>query len=188
MDESLKNKIIKLRKKKLSYDEISSELGCSKGTISYHCKNEDLGSEVITFSDKLIKSMQLYYDECKSSIKVAKKFGVSKSSVLKYVKIEVREKMTEQEVKKRRSNSVVSWRKRSKIKLVEYKGGECKCCGYSKCVEAMEFHHLNPKEKDFGISGKSWSFEKLKKEVDKCIMVCSNCHKEIHAGIIKIDN
>jgi predicted HNH restriction endonuclease len=39
---------------------------------------------------------------------------------------------------------------------------------------------LNPDEKDFQIGGSSYSFEKLKIEVDKCIMVCSNCHIEIH--------
>ena len=44
----------------------------------------------------------------------------------------------------------------------------------------MEFHHLDPNEKDFTISGKSWAFERLKKEVDKCILVCNRCHTEIH--------
>lgn len=66
---------------------------------------------------------------------------------------------------------------------VEYKGGKCEICGYDKYVGALEFHHLNPDEKEFGIALKGYtrSFEKVKKEIDKCIMVCSNCHKEIHA-------
>lgn len=81
-------------------------------------------------------------------------------------------------------------KRRDKLKLlaVEYKGGKCCICGYSKYVGALEFHHLNPNNKDFGISSKGYtrSFDLVKKELDKCILVCSNCHKEIHANIINI--
>jgi hypothetical protein len=72
-------------------------------------------------------------------------------------------------------------RKRLKLKLIEYKGGKCEICGYDKCIIALEFHHLDPNKKDFNIGGScAMSFEKCKKEVDKCILVCSNCHREIH--------
>jgi hypothetical protein len=63
---------------------------------------------------------------------------------------------------------------------VEYKGGCCERCGYNKSNSVLQFHHLNPQEKDFNIGNKSYSFERIKKEVDKCIMVCANCHIEIH--------
>lgn len=86
--------------------------------------------------------------------------------------------------KRSKSENVIIWRKKAKIKLVEYKGGECQICGYKRCISALEFHHIDPSEKDFTISGKSWSLERLKNEADKCILVCSNCHKEIHEGII----
>ncbi len=68
---------------------------------------------------------------------------------------------------------------------VEYKGGKCQCCGYDKCLGALEFHHLDPEQKDFGIAAKGYtrSWEKVKTELDKCILVCSNCHKEIHSQI-----
>ena len=79
-------------------------------------------------------------------------------------------------------------RRRDKIKqmAVEYKGGKCSICGYNKYIGALEFHHLNPEEKDFGIGAKGYtrSFSRVKEELDKCICVCSNCHKEIHAGLI----
>lgn len=73
-------------------------------------------------------------------------------------------------------------RRKVKLQCIEYKGGKCERCGYNKCPAALEFHHLDPSEKDFGISsnGISRSFEKCKVEVDKCILVCSNCHAEIH--------
>ena len=67
---------------------------------------------------------------------------------------------------------------------VAYKGGVCQCCKYNKYIGALEFHHINPDEKDFGISVKGYtrSWENNKKELDKCVLVCSNCHREIHAG------
>lgn len=69
----------------------------------------------------------------------------------------------------------------NKKKLIEYKGGKCTKCGYSKCDGALEFHHLNPKEKDPNfIKLRNHTFERAKKEIDKCILVCANCHREIH--------
>ena len=81
---------------------------------------------------------------------------------------------------KTQSDYVVDWRKRTKVKLVEYKGGCCCRCGYNKSMNVLQFHHLDPAKKDFTIGGKSWSYERLKEEVDKCILVCANCHIEIH--------
>jgi len=66
---------------------------------------------------------------------------------------------------------------------VEYKGGKCQQCGYNKCLSSLEFHHLNPHEKDSSIRFTSCSREKLLEEISKCILVCANCHREIHAGI-----
>jgi len=81
-----------------------------------------------------------------------------------------------------RTEAVSRKRKKLKKDLVEYKGGKCEKCGYDKCVAAMDFHHINPKEKDFALSqnGHTQSWEKLKKEADKCILVCANCHRELH--------
>lgn len=70
----------------------------------------------------------------------------------------------------------------TKKQAVEYKGGKCERCGYNKCIAAMDFHHLDPSQKDFSISNaKNKSFDKIKNELDKCILVCSNCHREIHS-------
>ena len=91
--------------------------------------------------------------------------------------------------KKCASEAVQKRREKTKELLVEYKGGKCEICGYDKCVEALEFHHINPDEKDFGIGQKGYtrSFERNKAEVDKCILVCANCHREIHNGLIDIN-
>ncbi len=76
-------------------------------------------------------------------------------------------------------------RKQLKARLVEYKGGCCERCGYSKSIKALEFHHRNPSRKDFSIAGagSTKNFDKAKLEVDKCILVCANCHREIHEEI-----
>lgn len=83
-------------------------------------------------------------------------------------------------------DSVNLRRRKIKQMAVEYKGGQCSKCGYKKYIGALEFHHLDPNEKDFSISksGHCSSWEKVKIELDKCILVCSNCHKEIHGEII----
>lgn len=68
---------------------------------------------------------------------------------------------------------------------VAYKGGKCQVCGYDKYIGALEFHHVDPEGKDFGISSKGYthSWDKVKEEIQKCVLVCANCHREIHAGI-----
>ena len=67
-----------------------------------------------------------------------------------------------------------------KIQMIEYKGGKCIKCGYNKNIAALDFHHLESDNKDFNIAHVGGGLEKMKKELDKCILVCSNCHREIH--------
>lgn len=78
-------------------------------------------------------------------------------------------------------------RRRVKLKklAVEYKGGSCEHCGYNKMQEVLEFHHKDPTQKDFGISAKGHtrSFESIKVELDKCVMLCANCHREEHVRL-----
>ena len=66
--------------------------------------------------------------------------------------------------------------------LIKSRGGKCEICGYNKCFAALEFHHIDPSQKDFQISntGSVPSFERLKKEADKCRLLCANCHREEH--------
>lgn len=75
------------------------------------------------------------------------------------------------------------WINRKK-QAVEYKGGKCEICGYAKYYGALDFHHQDPleKEADWG-KIRLWNWEKIKNELDKCICVCSNCHREIHGNI-----
>lgn len=68
-----------------------------------------------------------------------------------------------------------------KLKAIEYKGGKCMICGYNKYYGSLVFHHRNPAEKEF-----SWpklrlrSWDDVIKELDKCDLLCRNCHGEVH--------
>lgn len=139
-------------------------------------------------SDKLIHQIREYYNKGYSCQKTAIKFGVGKTTVRKYVDIRPRKVLTEKERKANAVKAVNKRRRKIKKMAIEYKGGKCQKCGYNKCNAALEFHHIDSNEKDFNISKKGHcrSWEKVKDELDKCILVCSNCHKEIHAGLIEI--
>ena len=84
--------------------------------------------------------------------------------------------------------AVIKRRKKLKDMAIEYGGGQCQLCGYKKSKRALSFHHRDPLKKDFGLSarGLTRSWEKTKAEIDKCILVCSNCHMEIHEGLVQI--
>jgi hypothetical protein len=74
-----------------------------------------------------------------------------------------------------------------KQQAVDYKGGSCYSCGYWNCLQALDFHHLDPEEKEFSISeATKTTLESIKEELDKCILLCKNCHSEVHAGLLEI--
>lgn len=76
-------------------------------------------------------------------------------------------------------------RKKVRQMAIDYKGGRCENCGYDRCAEALEFHHRDSSGKDFSISNKGYtrSWIRVKEELDKCDLLCANCHREIHAQI-----
>jgi len=83
--------------------------------------------------------------------------------------------------------AVTKRRKVLRQKAIEYKAGKCKICGYNKCQGALEFHHFK-NHKNFGISQKGYtrSWEKVKKELNLCILLCANCHREVELGVTQL--
>ena len=72
-----------------------------------------------------------------------------------------------------------------KHQLVVYKGGKCQNCGYDKCEGALQFHHRDPAQKEFSLSqinlnDTTFSMDKIYSEIDKCDLLCANCHAEQH--------
>lgn len=104
--------------------------------------------------------------------------------------IVVREKRTYADRREYLKKAVSDRRRRLKIMLIEYKGGRCVVCGYNKCPAAFDLHHIDESKKEFGfaIGGMTRAWSKVKDEADKCLLVCANCHREIHAGEIDVNN
>jgi Homeodomain-like domain/Helix-turn-helix domain len=89
-----------------------------------------------------------------------------------------------------RSEAVTRRRRRVKAKLVEEAGGQCAVCGYDRHIGALQFHHLDPGVKRFTIAGVgvSLSLERARHEVEKCILLCANCHAEVEGGLISAES
>lgn len=86
-------------------------------------------------------------------------------------------------------NKVQEWRNKTKQKLIMFCGGKCNRCNYDKCYGALDFHHINPDDKEFSISSaisNPLAWNKLIKEVEKCVLLCSNCHRELHYQLWEI--
>ena len=152
---------------------------CSLATVKYHISRSGLsGKHKITKEefDKLKELIEvgIKYEE------ISKIVGISISTIKRYKN----KNWTENEDGKNKINYFNrNRRKELKLKAVNYKGGSCEKCGYNKCLDALTFHHINPAEKDFQISEMCRKWETVKNELDKCILVCSNCHLEIHSEI-----
>lgn len=89
-----------------------------------------------------------------------------------------------EENKKRIYTNKVNRMKKRKKELLGILGGKCSKCGYSKCIAALEFHHTGEKEDHLAHMIKNSSEEKTLKEVKGCILLCANCHRELHNGSI----
>ena len=77
-------------------------------------------------------------------------------------------------------------RRRAKQWMVDLKGGRCLLCGYNNCVAALCFHHVEPDKKKFSLNATTVTKRatgELKRELAKCVLLCMNCHTELHAGI-----
>lgn len=80
------------------------------------------------------------------------------------------------------SQDVIEYRRRRKKLLIKICGDKCNLCGYSRSISALEFHHIDPSLKEYGIAknGTCHNLQKDLQEVKKTILVCANCHREIH--------
>lgn len=123
----------------------------------------------------------LFKDNNKSNCDVTNLFWSSSPNALT-------EEERLEKLRKRNVQKVVNRRKKIKEQAIRYKGSSCLICGYNRCIGALEFHHLNPNEKDFAIANmytKNW--EIIKSELDKCVLLCANCHREVETGFVSYD-
>ena len=107
---------------------------------------------------------------------IARTVGRCRSTVIRYVCPKERAKSNTWRAQQKR---------RIKERLIEEAGGKCVLCGYDRCVAALDFHHLDPTEKDLRISRCS-SYDEAKREAKKCRLLCANCHREVEVGFVKL--
>lgn len=86
-----------------------------------------------------------------------------------------------------KSEQVIQYRRKRKLDLIRLKGGKCCICGFNAFPEALEFHHVDPAEKLYQLgSGNCHALENDLKEVRKTALICSNCHKGVHANLLSL--
>ena len=133
-------------------EEISKDLGRSKVSVKHKAQRMNLNREWIRFNKPLSNQSRGITDQ-------------------RYYQNN-REKIDQRKITRR---------KELKKEMVKIAGGKCKNCGYNKCHAALEFHHYE-KNKEGNVSTlmKNESRQKLLKEAEKCILLCANCHRELH--------
>lgn len=141
-----------------------------KNTIHQNFKDRNIGEKNIPDFKKCPKCNEIKSSDCFY-------FRRQKTELATYCKTCSNSKTLQRQIK-------------FKIKCIEYKGGKCIICNYDKCIGALEFHHIDSSKKDFGIGDRKLSSfnEEIKNELDKCILLCSNCHREVHSGLIELPN
>lgn len=170
--------LIDLINQNLNIRDIANILGKAPSTITYWLNKYGLKTNFLSFKDrdKVEYGDKRTCSKCKCEKELdnfynrGNKIGGS---------VYCKECMNKQALDRQR---------KLKQEAIDYKGGSCQICGYNRCNGALEFHHLDPNEKDFSISElkKTNMNEKIKLELDKCILVCANCHREIHAGLLNL--
>lgn len=73
-------------------------------------------------------------------------------------------------------------RKELRERAVAHLGGRCAICSYTGCAAAFDFHHIEVWRKDFTISDRMTSWEAIRPELEKCVLLCARCHREVHDG------
>lgn len=87
------------------------------------------------------------------------------------------------------SQCVINHIKKRKSDLIKVFHSKCCICGFDSYQEALDFHHVNPEEKSFGLTDSNAvtkALDKQLEELKKCVLVCVNCHRGIHAGYINL--
>ena len=177
----MKTKYEQLIAQNKSTHQIANELGISQTNVRYWLKKYGLK----TNSSWAIKHEQIKTDR--------------KSGRYTCTQCKVNKELTKDTFYVKSNGSFHAWCKDCNNKItyekqlqrkrdaVEYKGGKCCVCGYNKYVGAMDFHHLDPATKDYNISRlTTYSIDIMKTELDKCMLLCRNCHAEIHHGLVDL--
>lgn len=160
----------------LAYREIADRLECSPTTVRYWIARYALPTPIEVRNrerdERIASGERTMSDECGRHGRTT--FVIESSGRTR--------------CRQCRQDRVVRWRQRVKRRLVDEAGGACEVCGYSRYVGALQFHHLDPATKRFGLSarGLGRSLADLRAEAAKCALLCGNCHAEVEAGLVTL--
>lgn len=177
--DQLRDKAIELRKNGIAITKIAIELNVAHATICNIVKNIILTEE---------QKCKLHYRESKHLLKYGgRKIGSITKRRKEMGEDEWLNYQIERKIKCKNKQDAEYWSNKRFIKkkiFVEYKGGKCIKCGYNKCLAALDFHHRDPKTKRYAVS-KLYSISlkrlsEIEEELDKCDLLCRNCHAESH--------
>lgn len=149
----------------MSSYEIAKEVGKSPTTIRYWLKKHNLQTSKISFDSKICP-------KCNTLLPRTAFYNRRNSpGTSVYCKTCTKDKTLERQ-------------RNIKKSVVDYLGGKCQRCGYSKCLGALQIHHLHPNKKDPDyLKFKMRTFDdRFKQELSSCILLCANCHLEEHTG------
>lgn len=215
ISDEIKNQVISLRKEGKTYQEIMEIIKIGKGSISNICKQINL--EIKTLTDEQIKECQNLYNELGSISKVKNITGISVRQLSKFIQTRKNEfclvcgkklvnrqtmfcskecKLEHYKINGKSYNSEYSQKKDYhglylKYKLIKARGGKCEKCGYNKNISALQFHHIDPSTKKFTLDARTLERTNDKdiiEEFNKCQLLCSNCHAEIHHPDLNLEN
>lgn len=161
----------------LSTYDISNITNKSQTNVRYWLKKYNLKTKNLSFSQGF--SLKEKIIENGIEYKICPKCNIKKELTLHFY---IRgNKHTHCWCKSCINKNTIEIQQYRKIQAINYKGGKCVKCGYNKYAGALDFHHLDPSKKDFTIAKrKNCSLETIKPELDKCILLCRNCHAELH--------
>lgn len=184
-----KDAILALRAQKTSYREIARQLGCSKGTVAYHCSRLEDHDQIVEDNRKHLATTRQIPQVKASLLNWLLVDGVRRTDVADALNMDYKEVLAHARRKglQKRPEKLTQYRyvlrRRRHLKMlaVARKGGRCVRCGYHRSLRALTFHHPDPEAKDFSVSANSnRSWLAVRTEIDKCVLLCANCHREEH--------
>ena len=161
----------------VTYREIASRLDRSISTVRYWAREHGLAKPRGIVRQDLDRAIA---DGSRTIVRVCRRHGETEFAI---VGSERRPRC-----KKCRAEAVARRRRRVKELLVREAGGKCELCGYSRSVCALEFHHRDPSKKSFGIAyrGITRGIDEVRREVEKCVLLCATCHAEVEGGVASL--
>lgn len=163
----------------LSLGQLSSTFGRSKGSIRYWLTKYQLRTVNRAKRESTPEAKAARAAGAASFVQECSKHGPTRF---------LREASGYYRCTRCRNERVSKRRRRLKEILLVEAGGACTICGYARSKRALEFHHVEPTEKEFAVSaaGATMSIEELRAEVQKCVLLCSNCHAEVEDGVVSV--